>query len=159
MDALYQERESVRYIQVRHEEAGALAAAADAKLTGKVGAVFGSAGPGATHLINGLYDAQMDNVPVVALLGKVASSSMNYNDFQEMNENPMFADVSIYNRTVMSPESLPHVVDEAIKAAYKFRGVAVVTIPVDLALKRLKPKRSPQPKTIKLGSSYLMKQT
>lgn len=131
MDALYYERQSVKYIQVRHEEAGALAAAADAKLTGKVGAVFGSAGPGATHLINGLYDAQMDNVPVVALLGQVASSSMNYNDFQEMNENPMFADVSIYNRTVMSPESLPHVVDEAIKAAYKFKGVAVVTIPVD----------------------------
>lgn len=131
MDALYHEWQSVKYVQVRHEEAGALAAAADAKLTGKVGAVFGSAGPGATHLINGLYDAQMDNVPVVALLGQVASSSMNYNDFQEMNENPMFADVSIYNRTVMSPESLPHVVDEAIKAAYKFKGVAVVTIPVD----------------------------
>ena len=131
MDALYHERQSVKYVQVRHEEAGALAAAADAKLSGKVGAVFGSAGPGATHLINGLYDAQMDNVPVVALLGQVASSSMNYNDFQEMNENPMFADVSIYNRTVMSPESLPHVVDEAIKAAYKFKGVAVVTIPVD----------------------------
>ncbi|WP_269924219.1 pyruvate oxidase [Enterococcus innesii] len=131
MDALYHERQSVKYVQVRHEEASALAAAADAKLTGKVGAVFGSAGPGATHLINGLYDAQMDNVPVVALLGQVASSSMNYNDFQEMNENPMFADVSIYNRTVMSPESLPHVVDEAIKAAYKFKGVAVVTIPVD----------------------------
>ncbi|MGM0142160.1 MULTISPECIES: pyruvate oxidase [unclassified Enterococcus] len=131
MDALYHERQSVKYVQVRHEEAGALAAAADAKLTGKVGAVFGSAGPGATHLINGLYDAQMDNVPVVALIGQVASSSMNYNDFQEMNENPMFADVSIYNRTVMSPESLPHVVDEAIKAAYKFKGVAVVTIPVD----------------------------
>ena len=131
MDALYHERQSVKYVQVRHEEAGALAAAADAKLTGKVGAVFGSAGPGATHLINGLYDAQMDNVPVVALLGQVASSSMNYNDFQEMNENPMFADVSIYNRTVRSPESLPHVVDEAIKAAYKFKGVAVVTIPVD----------------------------
>ena len=131
MDALYHERQSVKYVQVRHEEAGALAAAADAKLTGKIGAVFGSAGPGATHLINGLYDAQMDNVPVVALLGQVASSSMNYNDFQEMNENPMFADVSIYNRTVMSPESLPHVVDEAIKAAYKFKGVAVVTIPVD----------------------------
>lgn len=131
MDALFHERQSVQYIQVRHEEAGALAAAADAKLTGKVGAVFGSAGPGATHLINGLYDAQMDNVPVIALLGQVASTSMNYNDFQEMNENPMFADASIYNRTVMSAESLPHVVDEAIKAAYKFSGVAVVTIPVD----------------------------
>lgn len=137
MDALFHERQSVQYIQVRHEEAGALAAAADAKLTGKIGAVFGSAGPGATHLINGLYDAQMDNVPVVALLGQVASISMNYNDFQEMNENPMFADVSIYNRTVMSPESLPHVVDEAIKAAYKFSGVAVVTIPVDFGFEEI----------------------
>ena len=151
MDALYQERESVRYIQVRHEEAGALAAAADAKLTGKVGAVFGSAGPGATHLINGLYDAQMDNVPVVALLGQVASSSMNYNDFQEMNENPMFADVSIYNRTVMSPESLPHVVDEAIKAAYKFRGVAVVTIPVDFGFKEIEAQEIATAKNYKTG--------
>lgn len=131
MDALYQEKHSIKYIQVRHEEVGALAAAADAKLTGKVGAVFGSAGPGATHLINGLYDAQMDHVPVVAFLGQVASSAMNYNAFQELNENPMFADVSVYNRTVMTPESLPHVADEAIKAAYKYNGVAVVTIPVD----------------------------
>ncbi|MEB5951320.1 pyruvate oxidase [Enterococcus innesii] len=151
MDALYHERQSVKYVQVRHEEAGALAAAADAKLTGKVGAVFGSAGPGATHLINGLYDAQMDNVPVVALLGQVASSSMNYNDFQEMNENPMFADVSIYNRTVMSPESLPHVVDEAIKAAYKFKGVAVVTIPVDYGFAEIDEQEIATAKNHKIG--------
>lgn len=132
MDALYHEKEKIKYIQVRHEEVGALAAAADAKLTGKVGAVFGSAGPGATHLINGLYDAQMDHVPLVALLGQVASAAMNYNYFQELNENPIFADVSVYNRTVMTPQSLPHVVDEAIKAAYEHKGVAIVTIPVDL---------------------------
>lgn len=157
MDALYHERQSVKYIQVRHEEAGALAAAADAKLTGKVGAVFGSAGPGATHLINGLYDAQMDNVPVVALLGQVASSSMNYNDFQEMNENPMFADVSIYNRTVMSPESLPHVVDEAIKAAYKFKGVAVVTIPVDYGFAEIDKQEIATAKIIRQVFSSLMK--
>ena len=132
MDALYKEQEHIQYIQVRHEEAGALAAAADAKLTGKIGAVFGSAGPGATHLINGLYDAQMDHVPVLALLGQVATTSMNYHAFQELNENPLFADVSVYNRTVMTAESLPHVVEEAIKAAYQHSGVAVVTIPVDL---------------------------
>ena len=132
MDALYHEKEKIKYIQVRHEEVGALAAAADAKLTGKVGAVFGSAGPGATHLINGLYDAQMDHVPLVALLGQVASAAMNYNSFQELNEIPIFADVSVYNRTVMTPQSLPHVVDEAIKAAYEHKGVAIVTIPVDL---------------------------
>jgi pyruvate oxidase len=135
MDALYQERETIKYIQVRHEEVGALAAAADAKLTGKIGVAFGSAGPGATHLINGLYDAQMDHVPVLALLGQVASTAMNYNSFQEFNENPMFADVSVYNRTVMTPESLPHIVDEAIKAAYQYKGVAVVTIPVDFGTK------------------------
>ncbi|MBO0447850.1 pyruvate oxidase [Enterococcus ureilyticus] len=137
MDALYQEKNSINFIQVRHEEVGALAAAADAKLTGKIGVAFGSAGPGATHLINGLYDAKMDHVPVLALLGQVASDSMNYNSFQELNENPMFADVSVYNRTVMTPESLPHVVDEAIKTAYNYSGVAVVTIPVDFGTKEI----------------------
>ena len=144
MDALY-------YVQVRHEEAGALAAAADAKLTGKVGAVFGSAGPGASHLINGLYDAQMDHVPVLALLGQVASTAMNYNAFQELNENPMFADVSVYNRTVMTPESLPHVIDEAIKAAYQQKGVAVVTIPVDFGFEEIEEAEIATAKNHKTG--------
>ncbi|MBO0454007.1 MULTISPECIES: pyruvate oxidase [Enterococcus] len=151
MDALYHEREAVKYIQVRHEEAGALAAAADAKLTGKIGAVFGSAGPGASHLINGLYDAQMDHVPVLALLGQVASTAMNYNSFQELNENPMFADVSVYNRTVMTPESLPHVIDEAIKAAYQQKGVAVVTIPVDLGFAEIEEAEIATAKNHKTG--------
>lgn len=132
MDALYDKRDKIRYIQVRHEEVGAIAAAVDAKLTGKIGVCFGSAGPGATHLFNGLYDAQMDHVPVLALIGQVSSKAMNYDAFQEMNENPMFTDVSVYNRTVMTAESLPRVVDEAIRRAYEQKGVAVVTIPVDL---------------------------
>lgn len=131
MDALYAKRETMQYIQVRHEEVGAMAAAADAKLTGKIGVCFGTAGPGATHLFNGLYDAKMDRVPVLALVGQVRSGVMNYNFFQELNENPMFVDVSVYNRTVMTPESLPFVVDEAIRQAYKHKGVSVVTIPVD----------------------------
>lgn len=132
MDALYQKRGTVRYIQVRHEEVGAIAASIDAKITGKIGVCFGTAGPGATHLFNGLYDAQMDHVPVLALIGQVSSKAMNYDAFQELNENPMFVDVSVYNRTVMTPESLPHVVDEAIRRAYEYKGVAVVTIPVDM---------------------------
>lgn len=131
MNAFYEKRTSIRFIQVRHEEVGAIAAAVDAKLTGKIGVCFGTAGPGATHLFNGLYDAQMDHVPVLALVGQVSSKAMNYNSFQEMNENPMFVDVSVYNRTVMTPESLPFVVDEAIRRAYEHKGVAVVTIPVD----------------------------
>lgn len=154
MDALYHEKEKINYIQVRHEEVGALAAAADAKLTGKVGAVFGSAGPGATHLINGLYDAQMDHVPLVALLGQVASASMNYNSFQELNENPIFADVSVYNRTVMTPQSLPHVVDEAIKAAYEHKGVAIVTIPVDLGFAEIEEQNFSTATTYK--TSYIL---
>lgn len=132
MDAFFNERDHIKYIQVRHEEVGAIAATADAKITGKIGVAFGSAGPGATHLFNGLYDAKMDHVPVLALIGQVGTDTMNTDYFQEMNENPMFADVAVYNRTVMTSESLPHVIDQAIKHAYKEQGVAVVTIPVSL---------------------------
>lgn len=132
MDAFFNERAKIKYIQVRHEEVGALAAAADAKVTGKLGVAFGSAGPGATHLFNGLYDAKMDHVPVLALIGQVATDTMNSDYFQEMNENPMFADVAVYNRTVMTAKQLPSVVDQAIRHAYKEKGAAVVTIPVDL---------------------------
>ncbi len=131
MNAFYDKRDTLKFIQVRHEETGAIAAAVDAKLTGRVGVCFGTAGPGATHLFNGLYDAQMDHVPVLALIGQASSKLMNYDYFQEMNENPMFADVSVYNRTVMNPESLPYMVDDAIRKAHEHKGVAVVTVPVD----------------------------
>ena len=132
MNALYNRRHTINYVQVRHEEVGALAAAGEAKVTGRIVATFGSAGPGAVHLLNGLYDAQYDHVPVLALVGQVPTAAMNTNYFQEMNENPMFADVSVYNRTAMTAAQLPHVVDEAIRQAYKYQGVAVVTIPKDL---------------------------
>ncbi|MFD0897484.1 pyruvate oxidase [Loigolactobacillus binensis] len=132
MNALYNRRETLHYVQVRHEEVGALAASGEAKVTGKIGVTFGSAGPGAVHLLNGLYDAQYDHVPVLALVGQVPTSMMNTDYFQEMNENPMFADVAVYNRTATTAAGLPHVVDEAIRQAYKYRGVAVVTIPKDL---------------------------
>lgn len=131
VNALYECRDTMRYIQIRHEESGSLAASVDAKLTGRPGVCFGSAGPGATHLFNGLYDAKMDKAPVLALVGQVASTAMNRDSFQELNENPLFADVSVYNRTVMTPESLPFMVDEAIRAATAESGVSVVTIPVD----------------------------
>ncbi|KRL47269.1 pyruvate oxidase [Lacticaseibacillus manihotivorans] len=131
MSALEQEKERLQYIQVRHEQVGALAAAADAKLTGKIAVTFGSAGPGATNLLTGLYDAREDHAPVLALIGQVPHDKMNYNFFQEFDENPIFADVSCYCRTVMTPESLPYVVDKAIREAYKHRGVAVVIIPND----------------------------
>lgn len=102
MDALLAEKDNIQYIQVRHEEVGAMAAAADAKLTGKIGVAFGSAGPGGTHLRNGLYDAREDHVPVLALIGQFGTSGMNMDTFQEMNENPIYADVSVYNVTAVT---------------------------------------------------------
>ncbi|QVI35996.1 pyruvate oxidase [Lacticaseibacillus chiayiensis] len=132
MDALSAEKENIHYIQVRHEEVGAMAAAADAKLTGKIGVCFGSAGPGGTHLMNGLYDAREDHVPVLALIGQFGTTGMNMDTFQEMNENPIYADVATYNVTAVSARTLPHVIDEAIRRAYANQGVSVVQIPVDL---------------------------
>lgn len=132
MNAIHNRQDTIKYIQVRHEETGAIAASGEAKLTGKIGVTFGSAGPGAVHLLNGLYDAKHDHAPVLALIGQVPTATMNTDYFQELNENPIFADVSVYNRTVMTAEQLPAVVDQAIRKAYENSGVAVVTIPKDL---------------------------
>ncbi len=137
MDALLAEKERINYIQVRHEEVGAMAASMHAKFTGHIGVCFGSAGPGGTHLMNGLYDAREDHQPVLAIVGQFSTMGMNMDTFQEMNENPIFADVSIYNRTVMNAEQLPHVIDEAIRQAYAKKGVAVVQLPVDLGWKEI----------------------
>lgn len=135
MDSLLAEEERIKYIQVRHEEVGAMAASMHAKFTGHIGVCFGSAGPGGTHLLNGLYDAREDHMPVLAIIGQFATTGMNMDAFQEINENPIYADVSVYNRTVMTAEQLPHVIDEAIRQAYAKRGVAVVQLPVDLGWK------------------------
>lgn len=133
MNAIYNFRDRIHYVGVRHEEAGALAAVAEAKLTGRIGVTLGSAGPGAVHLLNGLYDAKIDNIPLLAIIGQVPTFNMNKDYFQEMPENPIFADVSVYNRTVMTAAQLPMVIDKAISAAYEKKGVAVVVIPKDLA--------------------------
>lgn len=82
-------------------------------------------------MLNGLYDAKEDHVPVLALVGQVAHTNMNYDYFQEFAEEPIFSDVAVFNRTVMTPESLPYVVDKAIRTAYRENGVVVVTIPND----------------------------
>ncbi|MDV7693798.1 pyruvate oxidase [Pediococcus parvulus] len=133
VDGLYQEKDKIKYIQVRHEEVGSLAASADAKLTGKIGVSFGSAGPGATHLFNGLYDAKMDHAPVLAIVGQSATGVMNTSFFQEMNQDPMFVDVAVFHEQVVSAHQIPYVVDQAIRAAYAHKGPAVVIIPDDLS--------------------------
>jgi pyruvate oxidase len=88
----------IRFIHVMHEEAGAFAAAAQAKLTGKLAVCAGTAGPGAIHLLNGLYDAKMDRAPVLAITGQVETSLRGTDYQQEVNLVRLFSDVSVYNR-------------------------------------------------------------
>lgn len=131
MDALKKEEDTINFIQVRYEEVGALAASMHAKFTGEIGVALGSAGPGATHLMNGLYDAREDGVPVLAIIGQRSEREINMDAFQEMNQNPVFADVAIYNRRVAYPEQLPKIIDEAVRMAITHKGVAAVEVPVD----------------------------
>ncbi|MDO5040855.1 MAG: pyruvate oxidase [Peptoniphilus sp.] len=130
MDALA-ESEDINFIQVRHEETGALAADMQWKFGGPLGVAIGSGGPGATHLINGIYDAYMDHIPMLAIQGSRNNHELNFDYFQELNQNPMYEHVSVYNRRVANPQQLPKVIDEAVRAAISRRGPAVVEIPVD----------------------------
>jgi pyruvate oxidase len=132
MEPIRKKKDKIKFILVRHEEAGALAAASYAKLTGKLGVCMGIAGPGAIHLLNGLYDAKLDKVPVLAIAGQVESDLMGTDSFQEINLDRMFDDVAVYNERVMSAEQLPVVANQAIRAAYTKKGVSVLVIPDDI---------------------------
>ncbi|MDO5026320.1 MAG: thiamine pyrophosphate-binding protein [Tissierellia bacterium] len=129
MNALIKEGEDgVKYIQVRHESAGAMAASAEAKLSGQIGVAFGSGGPGSTNLTNGLYDANMDGVPMLALVAQSESSKQNTHAFQETEILPFFEHVSVYNRKAMNAKQIPYMVNDAIRAAYEQKGVAVLIL-------------------------------
>lgn len=132
VDALRKKQDQIGFIQVRHEEVAALAAAAEAKLTDKLGVCLSIGGPGAIHMLNGLYDAKMDHVPVLALLGQVDTQFLNENYFQEVNTPQLFSDVAVYDKLITASDNLAEVVDEAIRTAYQKHGVAVLTIPDNL---------------------------
>ncbi|MBX4172366.1 pyruvate oxidase [Weissella viridescens] len=131
MNAMGNPENKINFLQVKHEEVGAMAAVMQKKFGGKLGVTIGSGGPGATHLINGLYDAAMDNVPVLAILGSKPVRELNMDSFQELNQNPMYENIAVYNRRVATPEQLPHLVDDAIRTAIAKRGVAVLEVPTD----------------------------
>jgi pyruvate dehydrogenase (quinone) len=122
----------IEWIGVRHEEGGALAAAGQAKLTGRLGVCCGSTGPGSTHLIAGLYEASRDHAPVLAISGDMPRQLEGIDYFQATNPNMLFRDVSLYTETISSPAQAPVLIHEAIAAAYAGRGVAHLTAPVDV---------------------------
>ena len=122
----------IEWIGVRHEEGAALAAAGQAKLTGRLGVCCGSTGPGSTHLVAGLYEASRDHAPVLALSGDMPRKMQGTDYFQATDPNMLFRDVSLYTETISSPAQAPAVIHQAIAAAYADRGVAHLTLPQDV---------------------------
>jgi pyruvate dehydrogenase (quinone) len=132
-DAL-REEESIRWVHVRHEEAAALAAAAEAGLTDELAVCAGSCGPGNLHLINGLYDANKSRVPVLAIAAHIPSEEIGSQYFQETHPQELFRECSVYVEHVSHTSQMPRVLEIAMRTAVEKRGVAVVVIPGDVAL-------------------------
>jgi pyruvate dehydrogenase (quinone) len=130
-DAIRRE-ERLEWVGVRHEEAGAFAASAQAQLTDRLAVCMGTVGPGAIHLLNGLYDARKSHAPVLAIVGQVPREEMGSDFFQEVDNDVLFADVSVFCRTVTSVDQLPSLIEQAGNAAIQERGVAVLTLPGDV---------------------------
>src|SRR5262245_13180620 len=128
-------REQPRWIHVRHEETAAFAAGAEAHLTGRLAVCAGSCGPGNLHLINGLYDCHRSRVPVLALAAQIPSHEIGSGYFQETHPEHLFAQCSHYCELVSQPEQMPRVLEIAMQTALARRGVAVLALPGDVALR------------------------
>ena len=132
MEGLRRQSGRVRFFLVHHEEAAAFMATAYAKATGKLGVCLATSGPGAIHLLNGLYDAKLDHAPVLAITGMQETSVLGTGYQQEVHTDRLYADLAEYNLVVDNPAQLPGVVDIAIRTALARRGVAHLTIPNDV---------------------------
>lgn len=130
-DAIRRE-DRIEWVGVRHEEAAAFAASSQAQLTDRLAVCMGTVGPGAIHLLNGLYDAKKSHAPVLAICGQVPREEMGSDFFQEVDNDALFADVAVFNQTVTSVDQLPLLIEQAGNAALHERGVAVLTLPGDV---------------------------
>ena len=132
MEGLRRNRDTMRFVLVHHEEAAAFMATGYAKSTGKLGVCLATSGPGAIHLLNGLYDAKLDHAPVLAITGMQESQMLGTGYQQEVALEKLFIDVAEYNEMIHVPAQLPTLVDIAIRHAFARRGVAHLTIPTDI---------------------------
>ena len=142
MEALRRRKDKIKFILVRHEESAAFMACAYAKYTGKLGVCVATSGPGAIHLLNGLYDAKLDNTPVLSITGSTYSDLMNSNYQQDVNLLQLFSDVTVYNNMINRPEHAEMTVDIACRSALSLRGVSHLTIPIDVQEMKLKGRYS-----------------
>jgi pyruvate dehydrogenase (quinone)/pyruvate oxidase len=132
MEGLRRHSDQVRFILVHHEEAAAFMATAYAKATGRLGVCLATSGPGAIHLMNGLYDAKLDHVPVLAITGMQETSVLGTGYQQEVHTDRLYADLAEYNLVIDNPAQLPGVVDIAVRTALARRGVAHLSLPNDV---------------------------
>src|SRR6478735_3686269 len=132
MEALRVRQDRISFVQVRHEEAAAFMACGYAKYAGRLGVCLATSGPGAIHLLNGLYDAKMDGAPVLAVTGQTYHDLIGTHYQQEVDLLSLFKDVAVYNQQVLGAAHAESLIDAACRTALASHGVAHVTCPVDL---------------------------
>lgn len=132
MDSLRKAQDRVRFIHVRHEEVGAMAACAYAKFTGRLGVCFSTAAPGAIHMLNGVYDARLDGAPLLAITGMTYHDLIGTHYLQDINTDYLYQDPCVYNQRVMGPAHIENVVDLACRSALSQHGPAHIAIPIDI---------------------------
>jgi pyruvate dehydrogenase (quinone) len=132
MEALRKRQQEIRFIQVRHEESAGFMACAYAKLTGRLGVCLATSGPGGIHLLNGLYDAKMDGAPVLAITGLQFHDLIGTYTQQDVELDKLFVDACVYNTRIMGPAHVENIINLACRTALARRGVAHVTMPVDM---------------------------
>jgi pyruvate dehydrogenase (quinone)/pyruvate oxidase len=142
IEALRVRKDRIRFVLVRHEESAAFMATAYAKYTGRLGVCVATSGPGAIHLLNGLYDAKLDSTSVLAITGSTYSDLMNSDYQQDVNLVSLFSDVSVYNSIINKPEHAEMTVDIACRSAISKKGVSHITMPVDVQEARMQGKYS-----------------
>jgi len=125
---------SIQWLHVRHEEAAAFAATAEATLTGELAVCAASCGPGNTHLVNGLFDASRSRVPVLAIAAQIPSHEIGSGYFQETHPQELFRECSVYTELISTAEQLPRVLRIAMRTAVSRQGVAVLVVPGDILL-------------------------
>jgi len=140
MEALRKRQDTIRFIQVRHEESAAFMACAYAKHTGKLGCCLATSGPGGIHLLNGLYEAKLDGQPVLAITGLQFHDLMHTHTQQDVELDKLFADVCVYNVRCMGAEHMENIAELACRTALAYRGVSHITVPVDFQELEVKSK-------------------
>jgi pyruvate dehydrogenase (quinone) len=163
MEGLRRQQDRVRFVLVHHEEAAAFMATGYAKATGKLGVCLATSGPGGIHLLNGLYDAKLDHMPVLAITGMQETSILGTGYQQEVNLDKLYEDVAEYDQMLYNPAQLPTVLDNAVRTAYARRGVAHLTVPNDIQVadagadpwQHVAPARPPQTVPVMLSAPGL----